>query len=97
MDKVSKALQNLSAKEKGEIKKILLKIKNGSLLDCDLKKLKNTDDIFRVRKGKWRVIFKKHSSGQFFVLAIERRSDKTIINNTNPSGFRSFGRLPIQT
>ena len=78
MDKIAKALQNLSPKEKEIIKSILLKIKNGSLLsEFDLKKLKNCDDIFRIRKGKLRIIFKRQDNGQCFILTVERRSDTT--------------------
>ncbi|MHB8904046.1 MAG: type II toxin-antitoxin system RelE family toxin [Patescibacteria group bacterium] len=80
MDKIAKALQNLSAKERIFIKNILLKIKINSLSGFDLKKLKNCDNIFRIRKGKLRIIFKKQDDGQYFILAIERRSDKTYNN-----------------
>jgi len=80
MDKIAKALRNLSPQERELIKSILLKIKTNSLAGFDLKKLKNCDNIFRVRKGKLRVIFKKRDDGQCFVLAIERRSDKTYNN-----------------
>jgi len=77
MDKISKALDKLSAKENRVIKNILLKIKNDFLAGLDLKKLKNKDDIFRVRKGKIRIIFKMKKNKQISILAIERRSDKT--------------------
>ena len=80
MDKIAKALQNLSSKEKKIIKKILLKIKENSLSGFDLKKLKNSENIFRIRKGKLRIIFKKQDDGQYFILTIERRSDKTYNN-----------------
>lgn len=80
MDKIAKALQNLSFKERETIKSILLKIKSGSLSGFDLKKLKNCDDIFRVRKGRLRIIFKRQKNGQYFILAIERRSDTTYNN-----------------
>jgi len=80
MDKIVKALQNLSSKERGIIKSILLKIKENSLSGFDLKKLKNCEDIFRIRKGKLRIIFKKQDGGQYSVLTIERRSDKTYNN-----------------
>ncbi|MDA3803081.1 MAG: hypothetical protein PF488_04310 [Patescibacteria group bacterium] len=72
MDKITKALQNLSAKEREIIKTLLLKIKGESLAGLDLKKLKKCDNIFRVRKGKLRIIFKKQDDGQYSVLAIER-------------------------
>jgi len=77
MDKVAKALQNLSAKEKAAVKEILLKIKDNSFLGTDLKKLKSRQDLFRIRKGKLRIIFRKNDNGEYFILAIERRSDKT--------------------
>jgi len=80
MDKIVKALQNLSSKEKEMIKNILLKIKSGSLSGFDLKKLKNCNNIFRIRKGKLRIIFKKQDDGQYFILTVERRSDKTYHN-----------------
>ncbi|MEK7167136.1 MAG: hypothetical protein AAB732_01870 [Patescibacteria group bacterium] len=80
MDKIDKALQNLSLREKKLIKSILLKIKINSLSGFDLKKLKNCNNIFRIRKGKLRIIFKKQTNGQCFILAIERRSDKTYNN-----------------
>jgi len=77
MDKIAKALKNLLPKERDLTKKILLKIKNNSLLGLDLKKLKNCDNIFRIRHGKLRIIFKKDDDGECYILAIERRSDKT--------------------
>jgi len=77
MDKITKALQNLSSREREIIKGILLKIKQHFLSGLDLKKLKNCDNIFRVRKGKLRIIFKKQADGQYSVLTVERRSDKT--------------------
>ncbi|MDP3057506.1 MAG: hypothetical protein Q8N37_03235 [bacterium] len=80
MDKIVKALEKLSVKDRGLIKTILLKIKSDSLSGLDLKKLKNCDNIFRVRKGKLRVIFKKQDNGRCFILAIEKRSDKTYNN-----------------
>ena len=80
MDKITKALKNLSAKERELIKNILLKIKGQSLSGLDLKKLKNHDSIFRIRKGKLRIIFQKKQNSQYYILAIERRSDKTYNN-----------------
>jgi mRNA-degrading endonuclease RelE of RelBE toxin-antitoxin system len=77
MDKISKALTKLSLKEQIVIKNILLKIKDNSLVGFDLKKLKSRDDIFRVRKGSLRILFKKEKKGQINILALERRSDNT--------------------
>lgn len=77
MDKIAKALLLLSPDEREVIKDILLKIKKNSLVGFDLKKLKSTKNIFRIRKGKIRIIFKKNDGGEISILAIERRSDQT--------------------
>lgn len=77
MDKISKALLSLSVKERELIKSILLKVKAGDFSGLDLNKLKNCTDIFRVRKGKVRIIFRQDSAGHYFILVVERRSDNT--------------------
>jgi len=75
-DKIAKALSKLSAQEKAKIKQILEQIKSGQLSDVDLKRLKGHKDIFRIRKGDLRVIYRSADS-QISILAIERRSEKT--------------------
>jgi len=77
MDKIVKALQKLLPKDKKAIKEIILLIKNNSLSGLDLKKLKNCDNIFRVRVGKLRIIFQKKDNGEYFILTVEKRSDNT--------------------
>ena len=76
-DKTEKALRKLSEKERGRLKSLLLLIKSGTLNGLDLAKLKGTDDIYRVRKGDLRVIFRKTKDDVIMILAIERRSDTT--------------------
>jgi len=78
MDKIAKALKKLSDSEKDQFKELLIKIEANNLKNLDVKKLKGYDEIFRVRKGKMRVIFRK-TDNEIFVLAIEKRSD-TIYN-----------------
>ena len=77
MDKISKALKKFSPKEKEKIKEILLKLKNNSLNRFDIKKLKGSDDIFRIRKGDIRIIYKINKNNDLFILTVERRSDNT--------------------
>ena len=77
MDKISKALQSLSPYERELIKNIILKIKGNSLSGFDLKKLKDCNNIFRVRKGKLRIIFRRLDNNEIYFLAIERRFDNT--------------------
>lgn len=80
MDKIKKALKNLLASDRKIIKDILLKIQFGNWEFLDIKKLKNNDNIFRVRKGKMRIIFKSDKNGNIKILAIEKRSDTTYNN-----------------
>lgn len=47
-----------------------------NLNDLDVKKLKGYKNIFRVRKGTVRIIFRV-TNNQIYILAIERRYDTT--------------------
>jgi len=77
MDKIEKALQKLTPEEKKTVKDILAKLESRRFKNLNLKKLKGRDDIFRIRKGKIRIIYQLGSSSKIFILAIERRSDTT--------------------
>jgi mRNA-degrading endonuclease RelE of RelBE toxin-antitoxin system len=77
MDKIEKALDKLTKKEREKVKAMLEQVKQGNFRLLDVKKLKGRDDVFRVRKGDIRIIFRKDKKGNFFVLAIERKSDRT--------------------
>ncbi len=77
MDKIGKALRKLSSKERNAFTVLLRAIQEGRLELLDVKKLAGHDDIFRVRKGSYRVIFRKTPAGEIFILAFERRSDRT--------------------
>ncbi len=76
MDKIQKALNKLSVKEKKLVKDILLRLNAGDVLGLDIQKLKGHADIFRVRKSDLRIIYRQKNQA-IFVLAIERRSEKT--------------------
>ena len=75
VDKIQKVLNKLNSKEKNKIKQILLDLKNNKFTDYDIKKLKARDDIYRIRKGKIRIIYKINQGGKIYLLTIERRSD----------------------
>ena len=80
MDKIHKALQKLSKKERQKIKEILQQLENKNLKDLQIKKLKEHNDVFRIRKGDNRIIYRVSETGEIFILAIERRSEKTYRN-----------------
>ena len=76
MDKVDKILSRISVKEKVSIKAILNRIQSGNFKGLDIKKLKGRQDIFRVRKGKIRIIYRLNTKRKIYILTIERRSEK---------------------
>jgi mRNA interferase RelE/StbE len=76
MDRIKKALDKLSLKERAILKSILLKLYDGKLLGMDIKKLKGHDDVFRIRKGGLRIIYRQKDE-EISILTIERRSEKT--------------------
>ena len=77
MDKIAKALNKLTEKERKRIKAVLEKLSAGKLSGLDIKQLKGRDDIFRVRSGDIRIIYRKNSHERVFILAIARRNEKT--------------------
>ena len=78
-DKIQKALDKFSNQEKEIVKNLLLKIKTKQLHGADIKKLKGHNDIYRVRKGKIRIIYKINNDG-IYLLAMERRTETTYKN-----------------
>jgi mRNA-degrading endonuclease RelE of RelBE toxin-antitoxin system len=77
MDKIEKALKKLTVKEKEQVRRLLKRLKAGKLAGLDIKKLKGRSDIYRVRKGKLRLIYRLDKDRKIFILAIERRTDTT--------------------
>ena len=78
MDKIAKSLRRLSKSERAVVRIILEKLQSGNTLGLTIKKLVGQQDIFRVRKGNIRIIF-RYISNEVFILAIERRSESTIV------------------
>lgn len=76
MDNIEKALSKLKYNERKKVKEILIKIKKEEFENFDIKKLKGRRDVFRVRKGRIRIIFYK-TEDFVKILAIEKRSDRT--------------------
>ena len=76
MDAIAKALKKMNADERGWVKEILGKLVIERTQGLDIKKLQGRDDIFRVRKGDIRIVYRK-TAGDISILLIERRSEKT--------------------
>lgn len=77
VDKIQKALNKLSTNEQNKIKNILEDLRRDNPKGYDIKKLKGREDIYRIRKGKIRILYRIDASGEIYLLAIERRSDTT--------------------
>ena len=76
MDKIEKLLATLSIKERARIKDTLQAIRKWNVQNLDIKRLRGREDVFRVRKGDIRIIFRK-TNKEITILAVERRSDQT--------------------
>jgi len=77
MDKIAKALKKLATGEKEMVKAILVKIDCLDFNGLDIKKLKGRQDIYRIRKGKIRIIYRLNDDNRVIVLTLERRNDNT--------------------
>lgn len=77
VDRIDKELRKLDPKRKQAFIELLLKIVSGNLQGLDVVKLKGSRDIFRVRKGSYRVICRKWETGKINIIAFEHRSEST--------------------
>jgi mRNA-degrading endonuclease RelE of RelBE toxin-antitoxin system len=76
MDAIKKALKKLTNKEKESVKDILSKLDTGNSQGLDIKKFKGREDVFRVKRGDLRIIYRK-AGRDVFILFIGRRNEKT--------------------
>lgn len=76
MDKITKALRKLSPKQRTIIVAILSDLKQGKTRGLDIQRLQGHRDIYRVRKGDMRIIYRQTSS-KIMILALEKRSERT--------------------
>lgn len=77
MDKITKALQKLSPKERHKVKKVLSRLLTGNTGGLDIKKLKDRSDIFRLRIGNLRIIYQTDPKEKIIILTIARRNENT--------------------
>ncbi len=76
MDKITKALRKFSGEDFDQIKNLLQKLESNDFQSLDLKKLKGSKNIYRIKKGKLRIIFKIDGEKKL-LLKIERRNEST--------------------
>ncbi|MDZ7744520.1 MAG: hypothetical protein U5K77_02040 [Candidatus Saccharibacteria bacterium] len=76
VDKITKLLAKLSPKERELIKLLILRLKLDDTEGLDIKQLRGHSDLFRVRKGRLRIVYRK-SASKMHIIRIDRRNDKT--------------------
>lgn len=76
-NRIDKILLRLSDEERDKLKSLFVRIQNHDFTHLDMRKLKGHENIFRVRLGKMRVIFRVDATEEIYIIAVERRSDTT--------------------
>lgn len=77
VNRMQKNLQKFSQEDRDRLLYLMKRIQQNDLSEMDIKKLKDRSDAFRVRKGDFRIIFRKVNQGTNIIIAIERRSEST--------------------
>ncbi len=77
VDRMTKNLQKFPGDERSQLLQLMKRIQANDLAGMDLKKLKNQVDAYRVRKGDFRIIFRKMNEESNIIIAVERRSEST--------------------
>ncbi|HCC83996.1 TPA: hypothetical protein DEP96_04065 [Candidatus Uhrbacteria bacterium] len=74
---MQKLLRKSSSKDKQMLDEALERIEKNDLLGLDVIKLTGTKNLFRVRRGNFRIKFTRDENGVNKVLSIDRRSEST--------------------
>ena len=77
MGNLDKQLKKLSPEERVEIERLVERIVDRDLKGIDCKKLKGSRNLFRVRKGRIRIIFELIDNKESNIIVIERRTENT--------------------
>jgi len=75
-DKIKKLLAKLTSNERELVKLLILRLKLNDTIGLDIKQLEGHSDLFRVRKGRLRIVFRKTLS-EFLIARTDRRNEKT--------------------
>jgi len=76
MDKIEKLFRKISKKDRVQIRAIIFLIETDDLKMLEIKKLSGLKNFYRVRVGKYRLIFKREKE-QNIIWEIKIRDEKT--------------------
>ena len=79
MDKIQKALAKLPREHRQNFDALMVKLMARDFLGLNMVKMKGQKDIYRVKHGRLRVIFRMNQQG-LFVMGASLRSEKTYRN-----------------
>lgn len=77
MDKIDKTLLRIPDRHRRKILTTSKQIRTGKLEGLNLKKLRGSKDLFRVRVGKYRVIIQVRSGNNPVIIDVSKRDDRT--------------------
>ncbi len=77
MNKLDKFLCKLDKKTRLVIEKIVTLIILGNFSVLDIKKLRGSQNMYRVRVGRIRIVFEQIKNGSIFIKNISYRDDNT--------------------
>ncbi|MCA9301073.1 hypothetical protein H6801_01980 [Candidatus Nomurabacteria bacterium] len=75
-DKIKKILAKLTLKEREIVKLLILRIKLDDIEGLNISQLKDHTDLFRVKKGRIRIVYRKNEA-KVLIVQIDRRNEKT--------------------
>ena len=75
-DKIKKILAKLTLKEREIVKLLILRIKLDDTEGLNISQLKGHTDLFRVKKGRIRIVYRKNEA-KVLIVQIDRRNEKT--------------------
>lgn len=73
--KIQKLLAKLTPKERELVKLLILRVKLDDITGLNVRQLVGYDDLYRVRKGRLRIVYRKNSK-EFTIVRIDRRNEK---------------------
>ncbi|MGH7196085.1 MAG: type II toxin-antitoxin system RelE family toxin [Candidatus Saccharimonadales bacterium] len=76
MDKINKALAKVPLKQRIAIDEANDAIKANKLKGLDIKKVKGSNNIYRVRVGRYRIVF-QNAGEQNIILQVAKRDEQT--------------------
>lgn len=76
MDQLEKALRKLSRKARSDVLTVMRKLESGDKTGVDIRRIKGTKKLYRVRMGDLRLFVVKRDDG-YYALRLARRDKKT--------------------